>query len=462
MMLLRSSKLVVGLVAAFFSLGLFTTSKVICSQSPQVNAPSEEIVIFSAADCSTPKTSWNLGEAVCAMVTGASEDQRIAWMAPDGTIAQVSGYLSGTARDSYQLPAGSDALAQVGTWRINLIDNDGVASAGTSFVVRDPHHAERGSVTHDVWGVSNRCWLRDVYRLEVTNNGPNDAAQVALTNAVPQSTTLVSQTQNSGPPFTCASPDAAGTINCTITVLPSGRTAVFTFVFKVDPKAPAETDISAEASVSSQTNELHEADNKASFSTHVLSSTPPCAITCPANITLNSDPNESGAIVSYKTPTMSGDCAVEAEGGESEVVCNPPSGTLFPMGTTVVTCSTIGGGSCSFTVTVRYNFKGFSPPVSGLPEVNIVEAGSAIPVKFSLSGDKGRDIFAEGFPASGVITASERQEIVTADNTSLSYDAQKRSIPISLEDRIFVGGNLSSLVIKLNDGSERRANFRFK
>jgi hypothetical protein len=44
---------------------------------------------------------------------------------------------------------------------------------------------------------------------------------------------------------------------------------------------------------------------------------------------------------------------------------------------------------CSFTVTVRYLFTGFFSPVNNPPTLNTVQAGKAVPVKFSLSGDKG-------------------------------------------------------------------------
>lgn len=47
----------------------------------------------------------------------------------------------------------------------------------------------------------------------------------------------------------------------------------------------------------------------------------------------------------------------------------------------------------------NHNFTGFFRPVDNQPEVNSVKAGQAIPVKFSLSGDKGRNIIAAGYPA---------------------------------------------------------------
>ncbi|HUM68627.1 MAG TPA: ExeM/NucH family extracellular endonuclease, partial [Chloroflexota bacterium] len=80
------------------------------------------------------------------------------------------------------------------------------------------------------------------------------------------------------------------------------------------------------------------------------------------------------------------------------------------------------------TVSVVYNFTGFFQPVENLPAFNLVTAGSAIPMKFSLNGDKGLNIFAPGFPTSvgiGCDTGSPEndvQETVTAGSSSLSYD----------------------------------------
>ena len=54
----------------------------------------------------------------------------------------------------------------------------------------------------------------------------------------------------------------------------------------------------------------------------------------------------------------------------------------------------------SFTVTAPYNFSGFFPPVDNPLVVNVVNAGRAIPVKFSLGGNKGLNIFAPGYPVS--------------------------------------------------------------
>lgn len=83
----------------------------------------------------------------------------------------------------------------------------------------------------------------------------------------------------------------------------------------------------------------------------------PCEIECPPDIVVEADPQLCGAIVSY-TVNLTGDC----EG--TTIVCTPPPGSVFPVGTTVVRCHIEfpDGGhfamiphqkcECVFTVTV--------------------------------------------------------------------------------------------------------------
>ena len=71
----------------------------------------------------------------------------------------------------------------------------------------------------------------------------------------------------------------------------------------------------------------------------------PCTITCPANVTVNTDAKLCTAVVNYPAPTTTSGCGT--------VICSPSSGSAFPKGTTTVTCTTQTGPTCSFTVTVN-------------------------------------------------------------------------------------------------------------
>ena len=76
-----------------------------------------------------------------------------------------------------------------------------------------------------------------------------------------------------------------------------------------------------------------------------------------------------------------------------------------------------------------YEFDGFYQPVDNLPVLNRAKAGSAIPVKFSLGGDRGLSIFDTGYPMAIRIPCpgssalmDQINETVTAGSSSLTYD----------------------------------------
>jgi hypothetical protein len=103
--------------------------------------------------------------------------------------------------------------------------------------------------------------------------------------------------------------------------------------------------------------------------------TPPCGITCPANVTVSNDANQCGAVVTYAAPTTTGVC--------NTVTCSPASGSFFPKGTTTVTCTSSGNSngnqSCSFTVTVNDT----QPPAITCPaNISVGTTGSASVVTY--------------------------------------------------------------------------------
>ena len=75
------------------------------------------------------------------------------------------------------------------------------------------------------------------------------------------------------------------------------------------------------------------------------------AVSCPASLIVFRSPSQCDSVATSFSPTFSDNCP-----GVS-LVCTPPSGSKFPLGTSIVTCvATDGAGnenSCSFTVTVH-------------------------------------------------------------------------------------------------------------
>jgi hypothetical protein len=80
-------------------------------------------------------------------------------------------------------------------------------------------------------------------------------------------------------------------------------------------------------------------------------------------------------------------------------------------------------------VWISYDFNGFYQPVDNPPTMNKAKAGSAIPVKFSLGGDRGVQIFDTGYPMATRIACpgsaalmEQIDETVTAGSSGLTYD----------------------------------------
>lgn len=115
-----------------------------------------------------------------------------------------------------------------------------------------------------------------------------------------------------------------------------------------------------------------------------------------------------------------------------------------------------------------YSFTGFFQPVDNLPVFNVVNAGRAIPVKFSLGGDQGLNIFEAGYPKSQQIACDSTalvdgiEETVTAGSSSLSYDPSTDQYTYVWKTAKAWAGTCRQLVVKLNDGTFHRANFKFK
>jgi hypothetical protein len=117
---------------------------------------------------------------------------------------------------------------------------------------------------------------------------------------------------------------------------------------------------------------------------------------------------------------------------------------------------------------LSYNFTGFFQPVDNLPTFNLVKAGSSIPVKFSLGGDKGLNIFLNGYPLSQQIACDSNlsldniEQTVTAGGSSLSYDASTDQYTYVWKTNKAWAGTCRQLVVTFNDGTYHRANFSFK
>ena len=117
---------------------------------------------------------------------------------------------------------------------------------------------------------------------------------------------------------------------------------------------------------------------------------------------------------------------------------------------------------------LHYNFTGFFQPVDNAPMLNVVKGGSSVPVKFSLDGDQGLDIFLSGYPVSKQVSCvsgsslDDIEQTVMAGGSSLSYDPTTDQYSYVWKTEKAWAGTCRQLTVILKDGSIHYANFRIK
>ncbi len=119
------------------------------------------------------------------------------------------------------------------------------------------------------------------------------------------------------------------------------------------------------------------------------------------------------------------------------------------------------------TLSLRWPFSGFFQPVDNPPTVNIVNAGSAVPVKFSLGGNRGLAILASGSPVvttvacSGTATFDTIETTVAATTSGLQFDATSGQYTYVWKTAKGSAG-CRQLDVRLVDGTDHLAQFKFQ
>lgn len=114
-----------------------------------------------------------------------------------------------------------------------------------------------------------------------------------------------------------------------------------------------------------------------------------------------------------------------------------------------------------------YSFTGFFSPIS-MTGTNVVRAGSAVPVQFSLGGDEGLNIFAPGYPmmqpvyCSSTAASGDTVATVTAGASSLSYDPTSGTYTYVWKTSKDWSGTCGVLEVQLADGTMHTATFQFR
>jgi hypothetical protein len=106
--------------------------------------------------------------------------------------------------------------------------------------------------------------------------------------------------------------------------------------------------------------------------------------------------------------------------------------------------------------------------VETAPALNVVRAGSSVPLKFSLGGDKGLAVIAAGFPASVQFDCAKREPVgdpaatKAAGGSSLSYDPASGAYTYAWKTDKAWAGTCRALVMKLAGDTWHMAAFRLK
>jgi len=136
--------------------------------------------------------------------------------------------------------------------------------------------------------------------------------------------------------------------------------------------------------------------------------------------------------------------------------------------TFTVTSTDLSGNRTTVTAhySVTYKFAGFLQPVDNLPALNQLNAGQAVPVKFTLDGDQGLAIFAPGSPSSSPIACDAAapidvvEQTLTTSNSGLSYGGGQYSYVWKTEKAW--AGSCRQLSLVFKDGTAHYAHFKFK
>jgi uncharacterized repeat protein (TIGR01451 family) len=366
------------------------------SQTPAgftVGPPASTVISTYAADCTTPKISFSLGETVCAKVNGeplgASDPiRRINWQARSGLIVHSTDITTDPQTDTFALPANATTMIgglvvdNRGTWRITSNATEDASIRQQTYIsVHDP-----AAVVADLWieqatntaNAEVEAGSSTTLDLFVSNRGPDAAQNVVVTDTIPTNTTFVSIVESSGLGFNCDTP-TGGVVTCTLPSLPPGSLAKFTLALQVNAGTGAGTVIANSASVTSATTDLDAADNSSDGSA-VVPTPPPaqtCTITCHENISVVANTvqgGDPGAIVNFGAGAGVGSCGAIIATFEGLPEGQAASGSFFPVGTTVINVSSeTGGGSCSFTITVVQA----TPPTISCPPNKIVSVSGS-------------------------------------------------------------------------------------
>jgi hypothetical protein len=149
---------------------------------------------------------------------------------------------------------------------------------------------------------------------------------------------------------------------------------------------------------------------------------------------------------------------------------NPAIGAVLPMGTATLAVTFTPGsanyaqinGTASITVGSAMSFTGFFAPVNNMPSLNSANAGSAIPLKFTIAGYSEGQVLKSGSPSSTPVQCNSgaAETGPTVSNVG-ALQSVRNSYTYVWKTNASWAGTCRKFVLTLADGSTHKALFRF-
>ncbi len=287
--------------------------------------------------CTTMQTSFGLGDTVCAQAMNFDPmvfNARFDWVDPDLIVQQTGPNITANGQSTtFTIPA-MGPNAKTGTWRVQITNN-----SDSSTIVFANFTVGGGGGTPTIATFEQTCMspqalftLGDTVCGQVMNFDP------MVFNARFDWVDPDLIVQQTGPNITMVGQN-------TTFMIPAMGPNAKTGTWRVQITNNSDSSVIA-------------------FANFTVSDGSCVSITCPGNLGVTSDADQCGAVVNFSPPTADASCG--------SIICAPPSGSFFPVGETTVTCTSMAGPSCSFTVTVM----DAQPPTLECPE-NVVAVASA-------------------------------------------------------------------------------------
>jgi hypothetical protein len=191
----------------------------------------------------------------------------------------------------------------------------------------------------------------------------------------------------------------------------------------------------------------------------VIESTAPTDASNPLSITFRVDPSQVPVTILRDGAPITAGCTTSG-------IADPAPCIAAGAGTASITILTDHASTWNVGI-ATYAFGGFTSPVDNLPVTNLAKPGRAIPVRFSLGGDQGTNVFAAGSPSSHRVACDSSGTVDGIEETlstpgQLTYSPGTGLYQLGWNTDRSWGGTCRELVLRFRDGSEARARFAFR